>query len=284
MLQLLYKKKKKRETKSSTPCHVQDVGNSVCRWNRLKQTFANSSSVSVLTPKRGILELVRLEECWSFFTPLIWDMGLFFFSFSFCVWGHGISTSCCLSGVETWSRLYPEFGLGAAGADVLWGLWENCNGWKLIRNITISTNGLFEIGILDTAVAQITPTSVFKVTLWLHPASQRFWNCTFLIWYHLWGICGGFSFLIFPFSSVSHSPRKVLEMNSDTWFPERLISDRWVSSLFSIRLNLKKQREREIWLFIYFYFFYHTRGGKDRDFFTQASRKLDPEFSDAHNQ
>lgn len=28
-------------------------------------------------------------------------------------------------------------------------------------------------------------------------------------------------------------------MNSDTWFPERLISDRWVSSLFSILLNWK---------------------------------------------
>lgn len=32
-------------------------------------------------------------------------------------------------------------------------------------------------------------------------------------------------------------PRKVVEMYSDTWFPERLISDRWDSSLFSILLN-----------------------------------------------
>lgn len=32
-------------------------------------------------------------------------------------------------------------------------------------------------------------------------------------------------------------PRKVLEMNSDTWFPERLVSDSWVSSRFSILLN-----------------------------------------------
>ena len=30
---------------------------------------------------------------------------------------------------------------------------------------------------------------------------------------------------------------KVLEMYSDTWLPERLISDRWDSSLFSILLN-----------------------------------------------
>lgn len=32
-------------------------------------------------------------------------------------------------------------------------------------------------------------------------------------------------------------PRKVLEMNSDTWFPDRLVSDSWVSSRFSILLN-----------------------------------------------
>lgn len=32
-------------------------------------------------------------------------------------------------------------------------------------------------------------------------------------------------------------PRKVVEMYSDTWFPERLISDKWDSSLFSILLN-----------------------------------------------
>lgn len=40
-----------------------------------------------------------------------------------------------------------------------------------------------------------------------------------------------------------HSPRKVLEMNSDTWFPERLISDRWVSSLFNILLNWTRYRD-----------------------------------------
>lgn len=68
-----------------------------------KHTLASSSSVSVLTPNRGMFEFVRLDECCSFFTPLIWDMGLFFFSFSFCVWGDGISTSCCLSG-ETQCR------------------------------------------------------------------------------------------------------------------------------------------------------------------------------------
>lgn len=32
-------------------------------------------------------------------------------------------------------------------------------------------------------------------------------------------------------------PRKVVEMYSDTWFPERLISDKWDNSLFSILLN-----------------------------------------------
>lgn len=38
------------------------------------------------------------------------------------------------------------------------------------------------------------------------------------------------------------SPRKVLEMYSDTWLPERLISDRWLSSRFSILLNWKEHR------------------------------------------
>lgn len=71
-----------------------------------RHTLASSSSVSVLTPKRGILEFVRLDECCSFFTPLIWDMGLFFFSFSFCVWGDGISTSCCLSGEMQWNTTW----------------------------------------------------------------------------------------------------------------------------------------------------------------------------------
>lgn len=43
----------------------------------------------------------------------------------------------------------------------------------------------------------------------------------------------------------SCSPMKVLEMYSDTWLPERLISDRWDSSLFSILLNCStKQRCR----------------------------------------
>lgn len=32
-------------------------------------------------------------------------------------------------------------------------------------------------------------------------------------------------------------PRKVVEMYSDTWFPERLISDKCDSSLFNILLN-----------------------------------------------
>lgn len=44
-----------------------------------------------------------------------------------------------------------------------------------------------------------------------------------------------------------YQPRKVVEMYSDTWFPERLISDKWDSSLFSILLNWggKTQRDRK---------------------------------------
>lgn len=36
---------------------------------------------------------------------------------------------------------------------------------------------------------------------------------------------------------MSTLPRKVVEMYSDTWFPERLISDKWDSSRFNILLN-----------------------------------------------
>lgn len=39
-------------------------------------------------------------------------------------------------------------------------------------------------------------------------------------------------------------PRKVLEMNSDTWFPDRLISDRCVNSRFNILLNCNRERGR----------------------------------------
>lgn len=39
-----------------------------------------------------------------------------------------------------------------------------------------------------------------------------------------------------------HLPRKVLEMNSETWFPDRLISDRCVNSRFNILLNCKRGR------------------------------------------
>lgn len=44
-----------------------------------------------------------------------------------------------------------------------------------------------------------------------------------------------------------YQPRKVVEMYSDTWFPERLISDKWDSSLFSILLNWggKTHRDRK---------------------------------------
>lgn len=43
----------------------------------------------------------------------------------------------------------------------------------------------------------------------------------------------------------SHSPMKVLEMYSDTWLPERLISDRWDSSLFNILLNCGRMRAKQ---------------------------------------
>lgn len=41
-----------------------------------------------------------------------------------------------------------------------------------------------------------------------------------------------------------HLPRKVLEMNSDTWFPDRLISDRCVNSRFNILLNCEREGEK----------------------------------------
>lgn len=41
------------------------------------------------------------------------------------------------------------------------------------------------------------------------------------------------------------SPRNVCEMNSDTWFPERLVSDRWVNSRLSMRLNCGTREEDE---------------------------------------
>ena len=40
-------------------------------------------------------------------------------------------------------------------------------------------------------------------------------------------------------AAVGALPRKVVEMYSDTWFPERLISDKWDSSRFNILLNWK---------------------------------------------
>lgn len=39
------------------------------------------------------------------------------------------------------------------------------------------------------------------------------------------------------YKNMSTLPRKVVEMYSDTWFPERLISDKWDSSRFNILLN-----------------------------------------------
>lgn len=42
-------------------------------------------------------------------------------------------------------------------------------------------------------------------------------------------------------SLVNLLPKKVLDIYSDTWLPDRLISERWVSSRFSILLNCLKR-------------------------------------------
>lgn len=68
-------------------------------WCLAFLTLANGPSWSVFTPKRGMAAQLKLELCISFFTPLICDIGRFFFSLSFSLGTEvGISTSCCLSG------------------------------------------------------------------------------------------------------------------------------------------------------------------------------------------
>lgn len=59
-------------------------------------TFARSPSWLELTPKRGMVEGARLGLWVAFFTPLIWDMGRFFLSFSLAG-GDMMSMSCCFS-------------------------------------------------------------------------------------------------------------------------------------------------------------------------------------------
>lgn len=51
------------------------------------------------------------------------------------------------------------------------------------------------------------------------------------------------SYLYNVAQGVTHhsSPKKVWEIYSDTWFPERLVSDRCVNSRFSIRLNCRER-------------------------------------------
>lgn len=63
-------------------------------------TLANRLSCGVLTPKRGMQAGAKLGLCVAFFTPLICDIGLFFFSLSFGG-GDRISTSCCFSATYT---------------------------------------------------------------------------------------------------------------------------------------------------------------------------------------
>lgn len=61
-----------------------------------RHTLARNPSWLVLTPKRGMVEGARLGLWVAFFTPLIWDMGLFFLSLSL-VGGDMMSMSCCFS-------------------------------------------------------------------------------------------------------------------------------------------------------------------------------------------
>lgn len=72
-------------------------------------TLANMLSCGVFTPKRGIQVDAMLGLCVAFFTPLICDIGLFFFSFSL-TGGDRISTSCCFSVMWTYRhRCIPLF-------------------------------------------------------------------------------------------------------------------------------------------------------------------------------
>jgi hypothetical protein len=42
---------------------------------------------------------------------------------------------------------------------------------------------------------------------------------------------------------VYNLPRKVEQMYSDIWFPDLLDSEKWLSSLFNIRLNCNNTRK-----------------------------------------
>lgn len=84
------------------------------------------------------------------------------------------------------------------------------------------------------------------VTHWLLPLPQcRGWDLHFvlLIWGGKTQRLTRMETYMFRYSGCSQIdgrfvlPRKVVEMYSDTWFPERLISDKWDSSLFNILLN-----------------------------------------------
>lgn len=71
--------------------------------NKQPRTLARSPSWLALTPKRGMVEGARLGLWVAFFTPLIWDMGRFFLSFSLAG-GDMMSMSCCFSVRSEWTE------------------------------------------------------------------------------------------------------------------------------------------------------------------------------------
>lgn len=83
-------------------CACLTVFASVC-----EPTLASWFSCGVLTPKRGMEAGAKPGLCVAFFTPLICDIGLFFFSFSLGG-GERISTSCCFSAMWTDTSCYDH--------------------------------------------------------------------------------------------------------------------------------------------------------------------------------
>lgn len=75
-------------------------------------------------------------------------------------------------------------------------------------------------------------------------------GCRLVLAFHCWYVRSKFHYSVCvclcEYSRVLQcSPRKVLEMYSDTWLPDRLISDRWLSSRFNILLNWRQKDEKK---------------------------------------